>query len=102
MFTYLKKLFSPERINVRQLLDDGAIVIDVRSAGEFASGHYPGARNIPLDTIGSRAEELKRARKPLITVCRSGARSASAKAILEKAGLEVYNGGAWTNLKHLV
>ncbi len=62
-------------------------IVDVREADEFdgALGHIPGARLVPLDHIVARANEFSKER-PLVTVCRSGARSAQASVLLRKAG----------------
>lgn len=98
MLSILKKLFGSTNIDFKELVDKGAIIIDVRSANEFKAGHIPNAKNYPVDTIQSKAAELKKINKPIITVCRSGARSSMAKGILTTAGLEVYNGGPWTSL----
>ena len=68
-------------------------IVDVREASEFngALGHIPGARLMPLSSLGQRCAELERGR-PVVTVCRSGARSAQALVLLQKAGLtEVAN-----------
>jgi sulfur dioxygenase len=64
-------------------------VVDVREASEFngALGHIPGARLIPLGTLNEKAVELNKS-KPLVIVCRSGARSAQATVLLGKAGFE--------------
>ena len=78
--------------------NNGAIVVDVRSPGEFASGHGKGSINIPLDKIDNQTNKLKKKNKPIITVCMSGARSGSAKRKLEAAGIEAYNGGNWNSL----
>ena len=61
----------------------GAPLIDVRSPTEFAQGHAAGARNIPLDQLLQRLDELPDT--PLI-LCQSGARSARAVALLGGAG----------------
>ncbi|MBI5450220.1 MAG: MBL fold metallo-hydrolase [Gammaproteobacteria bacterium] len=65
-------------------------IVDVREAEEFAGplGRVPGALNIPLGTLAARAGELSRDERPVITVCRSGARSAQAVTILKKAGFD--------------
>ena len=97
MFSFIKKLFGPPT-DYTALLEKGAVIIDVRTAGEYANGHVMGSKNIPLDMINSRVAELKKAGKPVITVCRSGARSGMAKGILANAGIEVYNGGPWNSL----
>ena len=62
-------------------------VVDVREAGEFCGvlGHIPGATLIPLGELNQRAKELSRDR-PVVTVCRSGARSAQAVVMLQKEG----------------
>jgi sulfur dioxygenase len=68
---------------------DDIEVIDVRSPPEFtdALGHIRGARLLPLPELALRSGEIDRA-KPVVTVCRSGARSAQAMLLLQKAGFE--------------
>jgi len=99
MLGFLKKIFGGTTINYKELVSNGAIIVDVRTSGEFKAGHIPGSKNFPLDNIRTKVAELKKLNKPVITVCRSGARSGMAKGILKSAGIEVYNGGAWTSLK---
>lgn len=70
---------------VREKLAAGAKVVDVRSPGEFSSGAYPKAKNIPLDSLVSRMGELPRD-KPIVLYCASGSRSAQAARLLKKAG----------------
>lgn len=62
-------------------------IIDVREPAEFngSLGHVPGAKLIPLGTLSERSAELSKA-QPIVTVCRSGARSAQATVLLGKAG----------------
>lgn len=66
---------------------DRVFVLDVRQPAEFTGelGHVPGATLLPLGELRGRLDEIPRDR-PVITVCRSGARSAQASLILEKAG----------------
>ena len=71
-------------------MDDGAILVDVREPAEWAAGHAEGARHIPLAQLGQGQGELPVGR-PVITVCRSGARSARAASILAGQGREVSN-----------
>lgn len=99
MLGFLKKLFGGTTVNYKELVTNGAIIVDVRTTGEFKAGHIPGSKNFPLDNIRTKVAELKKLNKPVITVCRSGARSGVAKGILKSAGIEVFNGGAWTSLK---
>jgi len=63
----------------------GAVVVDVRTPGEFESGHAKGAVNIPFDQIAARAGELPRDR-PVVLYCRTGRRSGIATAELQKLG----------------
>ncbi|QOJ13790.1 MAG: MBL fold metallo-hydrolase [Planctomycetia bacterium] len=65
-------------------------VLDVRRASEFSGGHAPGAMNIAHTRLAGRLNEVPRD-KPLVVGCRSGARSARAAALLQRAGLEVMN-----------
>jgi rhodanese-related sulfurtransferase len=89
-----------EEINYKELIRNGAVIIDVRSKEEFESGHVKGAANIPLDLLSSRVYELGKKDAFIITCCRSGGRSAMAQNILQKAGYyNVHNGGGWQILQ---
>jgi phage shock protein E len=100
MINLIKNLFNRKRTDFTSLIREGAVIIDVRTAGEFREGHIPGSRNIPLDNIQSRLGEIKKLQKPVITVCRSGARSSMARSVLASGGVTVYNGGAWDQLEN--
>lgn len=101
MFGLIRKLFGPGT-DFRNLVEGGAVIVDVRSQGEYLSGHINGSKNIPLEQVKSKVAELKKAGKPVITVCRSGARSGMAKSVLAAAGIEVYNGGPWNSLQRKI
>ena len=63
------------------------LVIDVRSPQEFATGHIPGAVNIPIDDLAKRLEEMKVAKDTtLVTMCEHGGRSSRAALELQKLG----------------
>jgi len=99
----MESLFGKkEKIDFKALMQQGALVIDVRSPAEYRSGHVPGSINIALEQIGATINSLKQRKSPLIMVCRSGTRSNIATGLLKNAGLEVYNGGAWDSLKHKI
>jgi phage shock protein E len=87
---------------LKNFLDKGAVIIDVRTPQEFSAGHVNGSKNIPLNLLQSKMEEIKRLGKPIITVCQSGMRSSTAKSFLQAKGIEVINGGSWSGLKNLV
>ncbi len=70
----------------KSLVAAGTKVVDVRTADEFASGHVPGAINIPYDQFPGRAAEIGPPSTPVVLYCRSGRRSAIAAEALRKAG----------------
>ncbi|GAA2716007.1 rhodanese-like domain-containing protein [Actinoplanes palleronii] len=77
-----------DEIRVDQLRHgDTAVLIDVRSPGEYAEGHLPGAVNVPLDDLDTVIARY--AGQDVVTVCRSGARSAIAARMLAAAGARV-------------
>jgi rhodanese-related sulfurtransferase len=99
MLGFLKKLFGGKDIDYAGLLAQGALIVDVRTTGEFSSGHIRGSVNIPLDKLRSQLQKIPK-NKPVIVCCASGMRSASAKSVLKSNGYnEVYNGGGWMSLK---
>jgi phage shock protein E len=79
---------------VREKLETGATVIDVRTGGEFASGAYPRAKNIPLDSLQAKLGKLGEKDTPIVVYCASGSRSSRAARILRAAGFtDVTNAG---------
>jgi rhodanese-related sulfurtransferase len=87
--------------NLRQFLNEGAVIIDVRTPFEFASGHIKGSKNIPLENLQANLNAIKTFNKPIITVCQSGMRSGTAKSFLQSNGLRVVNGGSWVSLNKI-
>jgi phage shock protein E len=78
---------------VLQKIKDGATVVDVRTPGEYQTGAYPGAVNIPVQELDRRLAEL-RSDRPIVVYCGSGARSAAAERLLRARGFDdVVNGG---------
>ena len=99
MFDTLKNLVGIDQTDYAQLVEDGAIVLDVRSKGEYDCGHVAGSMNISVDSLASNLHRIKDKNKTIITCCASGMRSASAKSILQNAGFQnVHNGGGWQKL----
>ena len=91
-----------EGASIEEYLNDGAVVIDVRTVGEFSEGHVNGSKNIVLNTIPAKAEEIKKLNKKVIAVCRSGARSGQATSFLKQQGIDVINGGPWQNVAKFI
>ncbi|EQA43530.1 rhodanese-like protein [Leptospira broomii serovar Hurstbridge str. 5399] len=80
-------------------LEQGALVVDVRTPQEFAVEHYPGAINIPINDLHSHLGELGPKQGKIILYCQSGGRSARAKTILKEEGFtEVRDAGGIRNL----
>jgi hydroxyacylglutathione hydrolase len=94
-----REVTATSRLDLRQTADalaagQGAL-LDVRSRGEWAAGHLPGAVNLPLGELEQRLDEVPRGR-PLIVQCQTGARAAIAVSLLKARGLEevvLYTGG---------
>lgn len=100
----LKNMFGfGPAVDYAQLVKEGAIILDVRSKGEYAGGHIKGSINIPVDQLSSKIGQLPDKNKVVITCCASGMRSSTAKGILESNGFtKVHNGGGWSSLKNKI
>ena len=104
MINVIKKIlgFGPS-VNYNELIKAGAIILDVRSKGEYSGGHINGSVNISVDTLKNNLAKLKDKNQTIITCCASGMRSASAKSILKSNGYtSVYNGGGWSSLNNKI
>jgi len=78
---------APTKTESPPLTQSGPKIIDVRSPHEYADGHLAGAINIPYDQIGQRISQVTTNKsEPLLIHCRSGGRSAMAKAALQARG----------------
>ena len=85
--------------SIQEFVTKGAIIIDVRSPGEFTGGHIKGSKNIPLNEINAKINEIKKLNKPVIACCASGMRSSQATSILKQNGIDAINGGGWQSLQ---
>lgn len=90
--------------NAQAYLRNGAMVIDVRTAGEFVAGHLAGAVNLPLNEIEtSLSRRVKDKNQVLLLHCQSGARSGVARRKLIALGCpHVYNMGSYTRAERIV
>lgn len=93
---------SGKEERIVSLLEKQALIIDVRTPEEYKQGHITESVNIPLNQLPNKINELKRKGKPIITCCRSGARSGMAANQLNKSGVEAENGGPWNSLQQLM
>lgn len=94
----LFNLFGNKSKKITDFRSRGAVILDVRTKGEYNAGAIPGSKNIPLQQIAVKVSEIKKWNKPVITCCASGVRSGSAAAILRSNGIEAMNGGGWFSL----
>lgn len=90
--------------DISKLLSQGAMIVDVRSPGEFTAGHATGAVNYPLgNVLSSKMDALKESNKPIVFCCASGNRSG--QATRQATGVlpqEVVNGGPWNNVQKVL
>lgn len=102
IFFWRAKQIAPQ--HAEQYLRLGAIVIDVRTRGEFAAGHLPTAINLPLQDIESLLpRRIQDKNKLLLLHCQSGMRSALAVKRLTNMGYtRVYNLGSYTRAEQLM
>lgn len=91
--------FGNKSDQIKDFIENNAIIIDVRSYEEFAGGHIKNSKNIPLQIIESKITDIKKLNKPVIVCCKSGMRSAQAASILKRNGIETTNGGGWQSLQ---
>jgi glyoxylase-like metal-dependent hydrolase (beta-lactamase superfamily II)/rhodanese-related sulfurtransferase len=79
------ELIEPGELAARVESPQPPLILDVRSAVEYATEHIPGSRHIPYGELGARLDELPRDR-PIATICRGGKRSGLAASILQRDG----------------
>jgi phage shock protein E len=96
--SFLSSLFA-RGPSAQELIAGGAVVLDVRTAQEFAGARHPKAKNIPVDELDRRLKDVEQLTghdkaKPVVVYCAAGARAGRAKATLERAGFtNVTNAG---------
>lgn len=93
-------IFSVQKKQINELLEMGAIILDVRTRREWDKGHIHNTKHIPLDELKNRVGEIKKLNKPVITCCASGTRSAKAAKFLNLNNIIATNGGGWLGLKN--
>lgn len=101
MINSMKKLlgFGPS-INYRQLVREGAIILDVRTPAEYSAGHIQDAINIPVEKLRENMHNLINKQGIIIACCTNGAKSWYAKNLLDSTGYQhVIDAGSWTKLQ---
>lgn len=84
---------------IKQALQEGAAIIDLRTAYEFDQGHIPRSLNIPVDRIKANTDRIRGLNKPVVLVCGTGNHCWEAAEVLRNAGISrVINGGDWQSV----
>lgn len=83
---FFNRISSLSTRELAEKLPQKPLILDVREPYEFASGHIPGAKNVPLGKIGSYKTD-----KPVYVICQSGMRSKRAAKQLQAKGIDVTN-----------
>lgn len=99
---FLEFIFGGKKKQIEKFINNGAIILDVRTQREWNNGHIKKSKHIPLDQLKNRLPEIKKLNKPIIAVCESGMRSTSATSILKNNGIESINGGGWKSLNQSI
>lgn len=101
MYKALKQLFGiGPGVNFGQLVQEGAIILDVRPESDFNKEHIHGALNIPIENLRTNLHQLARKDVPVIACCADGSKSWYAKNFLDASGYrKVYDAGSWIKLR---
>jgi rhodanese-related sulfurtransferase len=84
---------------IQQALQEGGVIIDLRTAYEYDQGHIPHSLNIPVDRIRANLDRIRDLNKPVVLCCANGMHCLEAAEILRKAGISrVINGGNWQSV----
>ena len=87
MINTLKSLFGlPAGKDLKEILREGSIIVDVRTVGEYKSGHIKNSINIPLDSLSQHLNRFPDKNKAIVVCCASGMRSGAAKRLLQSNG----------------
>jgi rhodanese-related sulfurtransferase len=96
---FLDFIFGAKKRQVEDYIENGAVILDVRTQREWDTGHIENSVHIPLSELNNRVDEVKKLNKPIIACCASGIRSAKAAKFLNLNNIEATNGGGWVSLK---
>jgi len=89
-------------MTIQELIQQGAKIIEVRTAEEFKGGNVPNSINIPLNEVQQSIDDFEDIDDPIILCCLSGGRSGQATGFLQAQGIECYNGGGWMDVNYAI
>jgi phage shock protein E len=89
-------------MTIQELIQQGAKIIDLRTAEEFKGGNVPNSINIPMNEVPQRIDDFEDIDDPIILCCLSGGRSGQATGFLQSQGIECYNGGGWMDVNYAI
>ncbi len=95
---FLDFLFG-SKINFKELINQGALILDVRTPAEYRLGNIKGSLNVSMEQVPATINDFLKMGKTIITVCCSGVRSSMAAEYLRSAGIDVHHAGTWNNLQ---
>jgi len=99
LFSLFSTKNAQPKTDLKELINNGALLLDVRTRGEYSTGHVNGSKNIPLDELGKSLSKLDKGQN-IVVVCASGMRSAQAVNMMKQNGfINCYNGGSWLNFR---
>lgn len=99
---FLEFIFGGRKRQVEKFINEGAIILDVRTQREWGQGHIENSIHIPLDQLRERLPEIKKLNKPVIAICESGVRSSKAAKFLNLNNITAINGGGWKSLNQII
>jgi phage shock protein E len=104
MLQLLKRVFSRKpKVNYKELVKNGAIILDVRTQSEYQAGHIKNSMHISIDQLDKSLDKLSNKSRVIITCCGTGMRSKAAASLLKASGYSnVYDAGSWTGLKEAI
>ena len=81
-------------MKIKEYIENGATILDVRTPKEYMGGHVVGSINIPLQELPDRLDEIRSLKMPLVLCCASGARSQAATNFLKQQNFDCQDGGS--------
>jgi len=97
--SWLTDIFGFGNGKIRQAIQEGGVIIDLRPPYEYDQGHIPRSLNIPIDRLKMSVGRIRGLNKPVILCCATGSHCWEAANILREAGIDrVFDGGNWQSL----